>query len=152
MPFPARVKTSEEGESDATAYAFITSDNSVAIHQSPNLLEPMTRYVPITPAICLSVLYDRTELPPFDPTLPPQGAVKWASVTDHGAKFINKLVAQSAVADAFGAEPSANAGLSSTRAPLPILSEKSVSSTLEGARAYRRAPRFSGVALWSPAG
>ncbi len=81
---------------NATAYPFITSDNPVAIHQSAKFAEPMTRYLPITPALCISVRYDRTKLPPLNPAMPPKGAVKWANVTDQGAKFINKLVAQCA--------------------------------------------------------
>jgi hypothetical protein len=81
---------------NTTPHPFITSDNPVAIHQSTNFAEPMSRYLPITPALCLSVRYDRTNLPPLNPAMPPKGAVKWANVTSQGAKFINKLVAQCA--------------------------------------------------------
>lgn len=81
---------------NATEYPFMTSDNPVAIQQSANPREPATRYLPITPALCLSVRYDRNKLPPFDPTLPPRGSVAWATVKPDGAKAINKLVAQCA--------------------------------------------------------
>ena len=76
-----------------SAQPFITSDNPVAIHQAANPVEPMTRFLPITPALCLSVRYDRTELPPIDPSMAPKGMVKWAIVNEQGAKLINKVVA-----------------------------------------------------------
>jgi hypothetical protein len=79
---------------NTTPHPFITSDNPVAIHNSANPVEPMTRYLPIAPALCLSVCYGRMKLPPINPTMPPKGTVKWATVNDQGAKFINKLVAQ----------------------------------------------------------
>ena len=79
-----------------SAQPFITSDNPVAIHQAANPVEPMTRFLPITPALCLSVRYDRTELPPIDPSMAPKGMVKWAIVNEQGAKLINKVVAQCA--------------------------------------------------------
>ena len=81
---------------NSTEYPFITSDNPVAILQSDNLHEPATRYLPITPTLCLSVRYDRTNLPPFDPSLPPKGCVGWATAKPNEAKAINKLVAQCA--------------------------------------------------------
>jgi hypothetical protein len=56
----------------------------------------MTRFLPITPALCLSVRYDRTKLPPIDPMMPPKGMIKWATIKEQGAKLINKLVAQCA--------------------------------------------------------
>jgi len=81
---------------NSTEYPFITSDNPVAILQSSNVHKPATRYLPVTPTLCLSVRYDRTKLPPFDPKLPPLGRVGWADAKSNGAKAINKLVVQCA--------------------------------------------------------
>jgi Protein of unknown function (DUF4238) len=81
---------------NATAHPFITSDNPVAIYTSSNFTGRMSRYLPITPALCLSVRYDRANLPPFNPAMPPKGKVNRVNVTDRGAKFINKLVGQCA--------------------------------------------------------
>src|ERR1700677_226674 len=55
---------------NATEHPFLTSDNPVTILQPDTLGEPMTRYVPITPSLCLSIRYDRDELPAFDPAAP----------------------------------------------------------------------------------
>jgi hypothetical protein len=79
-----------------TEHPFLTSDNPVAILQSDTLGEPMTRYVPNTPSLCLSVRYNRDKLPPFDPDAPPKGLINWAKATSQGAKAINKLVAKCA--------------------------------------------------------
>ena len=92
---------------NATAYPFITSDNPVAIHTSPNPLEPMTRYLPITPTLCLSVCYDgKIILPPNDPAMPPKGAVRCATASDRSPKFVNKLVAQCPEDLVFSSAPS----------------------------------------------
>jgi len=81
---------------NATGHPFITSDNPVAIQTSTNAVGPMTRYLPITPSLCLSVRYGPSKLPPINPTMPPRGAVKWETISEQGAKLINKLVAQCA--------------------------------------------------------
>jgi Protein of unknown function (DUF4238) len=92
---------------NATAYPFITSDNPVAIHTSPKPLEPMTRYLPITPTLCLSVCYDRKIiLAPNDPAMPPKGAVRCATASDRSPKFVNKLVAQCPEDLVFSSAPS----------------------------------------------
>lgn len=83
-----------------TSQPFITSDNPVAIHQPANFAEPMTRYLPITPRLCLSVRYDRENcrmtIPAGAALPPPRGLIAWGKVTERGAKLINKLVAQCA--------------------------------------------------------
>ena len=81
---------------NSSAQPFITSDNPVAVHPSINLGEPMTRFLPITPKLCLSVRYDREKVPAFNPSTPPLGMVKWATITEQGAKLINKRIAQCA--------------------------------------------------------
>jgi hypothetical protein len=82
---------------NATAFPFITSDNPVAVRQSVDLRVPMTRYLPITPDLCLSVAYDGArKLPPIDASVAPMGRVKWGQATPQGAKSINRLVAQCA--------------------------------------------------------
>ena len=76
---------------------FITSDNPVAVRQSGDLRVPMTRYLPITPGLCLSVAFDRARrLPPIDASMAPLGRVNWRQATAQGAKSINRLVAQCA--------------------------------------------------------
>lgn len=90
-----------------TSDPFITSDNPVAIQTSNNLQVPMTRYLPITPELCLAVKYDRgRRLPPFDPSAPPMGKVTSARITAKGARSINRLVAQCAEDLVFSSAPS----------------------------------------------
>jgi hypothetical protein len=89
-----------------TAHPFITSDNPVAIRLPNNPHGPAIRYLPITPELCLAVHYDRVNVPSFAPPMPPLGAVKWAGITDKGAKSINKLVAQCAEDLVFSRTPS----------------------------------------------
>lgn len=84
---------------NATGQPFITSDNPVAVHQSANLAEPMMRFLPITPKLCLSVRYDREDRipPPAVPSLPlPRGVIQWGKIAERDAKLINKRVAQCA--------------------------------------------------------
>ncbi len=81
---------------NSTDCPFVTSDNPVAILQPSDPRRPATRYLPITPALCLEVRYDRTKLPPFDLTMPPIGHVRKGEATTNGAKAINKLTAQCA--------------------------------------------------------
>lgn len=79
---------------NATAHPFITSDNPVAIRPSDNPQVAVIRYLPITPEFCLAVYYDRVNVPPFAPPMPPLGTVRWVGITDQDAKSINRLVAQ----------------------------------------------------------
>jgi hypothetical protein len=79
-----------------TENLFLTSDNPVAVLQPADIRLPIIRYLPITPTMCLSICYNRTTVGPFDPRLPPKGAVRWGTATSQGAKIINKLVVQCA--------------------------------------------------------
>ena len=82
---------------NATGFPFITCDNPVAVRQSGDLRVPMTRYLSITPGLCISVAYDRARrLPPIDASMPPMGRVKCAQATPQGAKSINRLIVQCA--------------------------------------------------------
>jgi hypothetical protein len=78
---------------NSTEFPFITSDNPVAIDQRDGVL---TRHLPITPALCLSVKYDRNQPPEFDPKLPPRGSVEWIDADAKLAKSINTLTAKCA--------------------------------------------------------
>jgi hypothetical protein len=80
---------------NSTEFPFITSDNPVAIDQ-PDGVSLTTRYLPITPALCLSVRYDGTEPPDFDPKLPPRGGTEWLVADARLAKSINILTAKCA--------------------------------------------------------
>lgn len=79
-----------------TAYAFLTSDNPVSLLPSSDFRRPPTRFLPITPKLCLSFRATRTQLPAFDPALPSDGAIRWSVATSSRAKSINKLIAQCA--------------------------------------------------------
>lgn len=93
--------------SNKTSDPFITSDNPVAIQTSGSLQVPMTRYLPVTPELCLAIKYDRgRHLPPFDPSMPPMGTVTSARITARGARSVNKLVAQCAEDLVFSSTPS----------------------------------------------
>jgi hypothetical protein len=95
---------------NTTAQPFITSDNPVAVRQSGNPKDVATRYLPITPDVCLAVRYVRANVPPFAPSMLPMGAVKWVSVTAQGVKSINKLVAQCAEELVFSSKLSTGIG------------------------------------------
>lgn len=56
----------------------------------------MIRYLPVTPALCLCVIYNDMALGPFNPQARPRGTVQWRRATSQGAKIINTLVAQCA--------------------------------------------------------
>lgn len=79
-----------------TEYPFITSDNPVAILQPLDPRLPVIRYLPVTPALCLCVVYNDMAVGPCNPQARPRGEVKWRRATSQGAKIINKLVAQCA--------------------------------------------------------
>jgi hypothetical protein len=76
-----------------TEFPFITSDNPVAIDQRDGVL---TRYLPITPALCLSVRYDRVKPPDLDPKLQPRGSIEWIDADAELAKSVNTLTAMCA--------------------------------------------------------
>jgi hypothetical protein len=65
----------------------------VAIDQRDGVLR---RYLPITPALCLSVKYDRNQLPEFDPKVPPHRGIEWIDADAELAKSINTLTAKCA--------------------------------------------------------
>ncbi len=86
-----------------TDQPFITSDNPVAILYSGQIGEPMTRFLPITPRLCLSVTYDisttkilKTQDHSLDFLKPSIGDVVHEKVTIDEAKYVNRLVAMCA--------------------------------------------------------
>ncbi len=88
---------------NATAQPFVTSDNPVALCWSGNPCEPMTRFLSITPRLCLSVTYknlSKTRLDINDPsrelTKIPDGMVTHRRVNVTAAKFINRHIVQCA--------------------------------------------------------
>ena len=91
---------------NSTGFPFITSDNPVSIHQ-PDAFSPAIRHLPITPRLCLSVRYDRTRVPDFDPKLPPSGAIEWVDADAQLARSINTLTAKCAEDFVFTTRPSA---------------------------------------------
>ena len=91
-----------------TDQPFITSDNPVAILYSGNVGEPVTRFLPVTPRICLSVTYDisrinliNTQDHSFDFLKPSLGNTTYAKVNPTGARYVNRLVAMCAEDMAF---------------------------------------------------
>jgi hypothetical protein len=62
----------------------------------------MTRFLPITPTLCLPVRYADRSLDA------PKGMVTWATVNERGAKLINKLVARCAEDLVFSSAQSAS--------------------------------------------
>lgn len=86
-----------------TENLFITSDNPLAIEYSGKHGDHMTRFLPITPHICLMIRYDNMRLRPFDPRnarvfleMLPLGEIKAGKCKTEGTKHINRLVAQCA--------------------------------------------------------
>jgi Protein of unknown function (DUF4238) len=82
---------------------FITSDNPVAVLHSGIIGEPTTRFLPITPSLCLSLTYDISRIksldpqkPSFDFLKPPRGKIKYEKVNRVGAKHVNRLIAMCA--------------------------------------------------------
>lgn len=79
-----------------TRWPFVTSDNPVALIDSGALSAGLTRFLPITPVLCLSVRFIKRELPPFDAKLAPQGEVEYARADTAQVKKINRLIVQCA--------------------------------------------------------
>jgi hypothetical protein len=83
-----------------TAHPFITSDNPAAIaHQR---FEPVQRYLPIDPRLCLFINYSRQVDRLTEATMskairqPPAGQINYAKVSPKQARTINSLVVQCA--------------------------------------------------------
>jgi hypothetical protein len=83
-----------------TAHPFITSDNPAAI--AHRKFEPVQRYTPIDPQLCLFITYSRRPDRLTEATmskairLPPTGQISYAKVSSKQARAINCLVAQCA--------------------------------------------------------
>ncbi len=75
---------------------FITSDNPVALLRTSRLIDPAVRLLPITPTLCLQIQASREAIPPFNPTLPPEGQIEHRKITPGYARFVNRLQAQCA--------------------------------------------------------
>jgi hypothetical protein len=88
---------------NTTDQPFVTSDNPVAISYSGKPGDPMTRFLPITPRLCLSV---RMPLRPGERrtsddvravmSAPPRGKIFHAEARPLGARETNKLIVQCA--------------------------------------------------------
>jgi Protein of unknown function (DUF4238) len=83
-----------------TDQPFITSDNPVAIMYSGKTGERVTRFLPITPRLCLSVTYAMSRInlknPKdhlFDFLKPSHGKTTYENVNSVGARNINRVVA-----------------------------------------------------------
>jgi hypothetical protein len=83
-----------------TDQPFITSDNPVALSNLGMIGAPATRFLPITPRLCLSVAYGNIPIRPlngYDPSRdlpePSQGRTTFSSVSTGGAKRVNRSVA-----------------------------------------------------------
>lgn len=95
---------------------FITSDNPVALQYSGAPGEPVCRFLPITPQLCLAMKFDPTSNPTCErvtPTQleaglrrPPRGSVIQSACDEHRARFINRVQAQSAEELVFSSEAS----------------------------------------------
>jgi len=87
--------------SNETEQPFITSDNPVAIEYSGMPGEPVTRFLPITPHLCLCVTYNNLDHNFFDlENIPanlqasPKGVIKRGKIKPAEAKHINRLAAK----------------------------------------------------------
>jgi hypothetical protein len=96
-----------------TPQGFLTSDNPVAMDNSGAIGAPVFRYMPITPALCLSVKYDPRfhHLAKLDPARlaeefqrPPTGTVSRSKVASSAVRELNKLFIQSAESLVFSAQ------------------------------------------------
>jgi Protein of unknown function (DUF4238) len=95
---------------------FITSDNPVALAYSGSAGEPVRRFLPITPRLCLGIRFD----PHADPAgerltpkqlevglqRPPRGSIGHATCGVDLAKYINRVQVQSAEDLVFSSAPS----------------------------------------------
>ena len=97
-----------------TIQKFVTSDNPVAIEYSGVFGSPLVRYLPITPALCLSVKYDPMShrLQSLDPQklaagfqMPPNGSIRRSRPTAAVIRDLNKLFVQNAESVVFCTEP-----------------------------------------------
>lgn len=89
-------------------YPFVTSDNPVALQEDPNGRELLARYLTITPTLSLAVACTRRRVPAFDPSLPAEGTIRWATAAKDSVKLINKLVVQCAESLVFSPEHSSS--------------------------------------------
>lgn len=99
--------------SNETEHPFVTSDNPVAIEYSGKPGEFVTRFLPITPHLCLQVTYsyrkeDLFDLKKFPENVekPPNGIIKRGKIKPTGAKYINRLIVQCAEALVFSSQES----------------------------------------------
>ena len=85
-----------------TGTAYLTSDNPVAIFYSSRIGDPVTRLLPITPHLCLSILFsqDTPELnlknPEDDLRKRPLGTISRREADDESVTFVNELVVKCA--------------------------------------------------------
>lgn len=86
-----------------TELPFLTSDNPVALDYSGKPGAPVTRMLPITPKLCVSLTYDPVRADRLDirdvPRImhsPPQGMVTRAKAKTAGVRALNRLIVQCA--------------------------------------------------------
>ncbi len=86
-----------------TDQPYLTSDNPVAMAFSGRHGDPVTRILPVTPKLCLSVTYDSREANQFDlrdvPRIlktPPRGAITRAKAKPVALREVNRLIVQCA--------------------------------------------------------
>jgi Protein of unknown function (DUF4238) len=94
-----------------TAQPFITSDNPVALLYSGAAGEPVRRFLPITPHLCLTIQFDPRANPAVERLTPqeleaglqrpPGGSITHARCNSQLARFINRVQVQSAEELAF---------------------------------------------------
>lgn len=81
---------------------FITSDNPAAVREQGDV-QPNIRFLPLTPRLCLSVIFERSIRTKLDPTVlarmiqsRPQGAIRHLRVTASEVRGINRDIARCA--------------------------------------------------------
>jgi hypothetical protein len=99
-----------------TAQPFVTSDNPVALLYSGTAGEPVRRFLPITPQLCLSIRFDPRANPAGERLTPqeleaglkrpPLGSITRARCNVQLARFINRVQAQSAEELVFSSQQS----------------------------------------------
>ena len=84
---------------------FVCSDNPVAYWERGPMVQPTVRYVPVTPRVCLEIVFDGRKIPrksltPDDVRAvlqhPPAATVKRVRYNKAGVRFINRVVVQCA--------------------------------------------------------
>jgi hypothetical protein len=97
-----------------TDQVFITSDNPVAVLYSGKPGGRVTRFLPITPQLCLSVTYDTSKMGllyskeySLDCMKPSPGKTIYNDVNKKGAKYVNRNVAMCAENMVFSSKKSA---------------------------------------------